>query len=72
MDGAITLGGNKNAVLPMIVAAVLTRDEVVLHNVPDILDVRSMLAIAASLGVRCSYDGHTAVLEPAVWYLLIK
>ena len=62
VDGAITLGGNKNAALPMIVAAILTRDEVVLHNVPNILDVSQMLKIAEALGVKVSREGATVVL----------
>ena len=62
VDGAITLGGNKNAALPMIVAALLTRDAVVLHNVPDILDVRQMLKIAQSLGVDVRHEADTVSL----------
>ncbi len=62
VSGAITLGGNKNAALPMIVAAVLTRDEVVLHNVPDILDVRQMLGIAQALGVSVRQEADTVIL----------
>ena len=62
VDGAITLGGNKNAALPMVVAALLTRDAVVLHNVPDILDVRQMLKIAQSLGVDVRHEADTVSL----------
>ncbi|MCQ2379725.1 MAG: UDP-N-acetylglucosamine 1-carboxyvinyltransferase [Victivallaceae bacterium] len=56
--GRITVGGNKNAVLPMIAATLLTDEEVVLENVPDIRDVRSMLDIAASLGAEYTFQGH--------------
>lgn len=52
ISGSITPGGNKNAVLPMIAAALLTDEEVILHNAPDILDVRNMLLVANSLGVK--------------------
>ena len=62
VEGGITLGGNKNAALPMIVAAILTRDEVVLHNVPDILDVRQMLKIAEALGVTVRRETETLTL----------
>lgn len=43
--GRVRIGGNKNAALPMIAALLLTDEEVVLDNVPDILDVRTMLDI---------------------------
>ena len=39
VSGVVTPGGNKNAALPIIAAAILTRDEVVIHNMPKILDV---------------------------------
>ena len=44
--GEVTVSGNKNAALPMIAALLLTDEEIILHNVPDIRDVRSMLEIA--------------------------
>ena len=51
LSGRIKLSGNKNAVLPMIAAALLTDEKVVLRNVPDIIDVHNMLEIASCLGV---------------------
>ena len=46
--------GSKNAVLPMIAAALLTEEEVVLENVPSIRDVDVMLEIAGSIGAEVS------------------
>ena len=43
VKGEITRGGNKNAVLPMIAAALLTSEEITLSNVPDIIDIKFML-----------------------------
>ena len=54
--------GNKNAVLPMLAASLLTDDEVTLHNVPRILDVDVMLELLVSLGVRIERTGHTVIL----------
>lgn len=59
IGGEIAVGGNKNAVLPMIAALLLTDEPCVLHNVPDILDVRSMLEIAGSLGAEFSFRANT-------------
>ena len=55
LTGEITVSGNKNAVLPMIAAAILTDQTIILHNVPDIVDVRVMLEIAIKLGVKLSF-----------------
>jgi UDP-N-acetylglucosamine 1-carboxyvinyltransferase len=57
LSGEIAASGNKNAALPMIAAALLSQDEVVLENVPAIRDVDNMLAILSHLGVHVARDG---------------
>jgi UDP-N-acetylglucosamine 1-carboxyvinyltransferase len=75
LNGEITPSGNKNAVLPMLAACLLTSDPVTLHNVPDILDVRTMIKLLKSLNVKIqkkndttlvldSSDIHPAELDP--------
>jgi UDP-N-acetylglucosamine 1-carboxyvinyltransferase len=63
--GEITIGGNKNAALPMIAAALLASEEITLSNVPDIIDVKVMLEIVASLGVEVSFSNHVLRLKAA-------
>ena len=58
LGGTIRVGGNKNAVLPMIAALMLTDEPCVLRNVPDILDVRTMLDIARHLGAECELQDN--------------
>ena len=65
LQGEITIGGNKNAVLPMIAAALLTDEEIVLSNVPEIIDVQVMLDIVAHLGVEISFSNHVLRLKAA-------
>ena len=62
LAGTVTPTGNKNAALPILAATLLTDEEVVLENVPDILDVHAMLAILDDLGVavREEPDGALA------------
>jgi UDP-N-acetylglucosamine 1-carboxyvinyltransferase len=57
LQGEITVSGNKNSALPCIAAALLTDEEVVLHNIPEIEDVQVMLAIAETLGVAVKRIG---------------
>ncbi len=59
IGGEITVSGNKNSALPMIAAGMLTDEELLLHNVPDILDVRVMLEIAEELGAEYDFSGNT-------------
>lgn len=57
LRGEITASGSKNAALPMVAAALLTDQEVVLENVPKILDVQCMLEILEHLGASVSVNG---------------
>ncbi len=59
INGRVRIGGNKNAALPMVAALMLTDEEVILENVPDILDVRTMLDIAGELGAEFTFENHT-------------
>jgi len=59
ISGEVTISGNKNAALPMIAALLLTDEEVILHNVPNILDVCTMLDIAGELGAEFTFEKNT-------------
>ncbi len=52
LRGKVRVNGAKNAVLPMMAAAVLTRSECLIRDVPDIRDVRVMIEILKDLGVK--------------------
>jgi UDP-N-acetylglucosamine 1-carboxyvinyltransferase len=63
LSGTLTAAGNKNAALPLIACALLTEDEVVLHNVPRIRDTQFMIDLIAALGTTVQWrDDHTVVL----------
>ncbi|MCA9978030.1 MAG: UDP-N-acetylglucosamine 1-carboxyvinyltransferase, partial [Anaerolineales bacterium] len=51
LNGTITASGNKNAALKLLPACLLTKEPIVLHNIPDIQDVRNTIAILQDLGV---------------------
>jgi UDP-N-acetylglucosamine 1-carboxyvinyltransferase len=61
LRGEIRPAGNKNEVLPLIAAALLTDEPVTLHNVPRIRDVRGMLEIASALGAKVEEPDATTV-----------
>ena len=52
LSGHFEPAGNKNATLPIIAACLLTEEPVILHNVPQIGDVESLLAILEDMGAR--------------------
>src|SRR5216683_4740366 len=61
LNGRIRAAGNKNGALPILAACVLTDGEVVLHNVPRILDVQTMLDLMADIGVDLDWIGDNDV-----------
>jgi len=61
IHGEITPSGNKNEALPVIAASLLCPEPVRIDNVPDILDVRNMLKIAADLGAEVSYLSKNSI-----------
>jgi UDP-N-acetylglucosamine 1-carboxyvinyltransferase len=52
LNGEVTPSGNKNSALPILAATLLTNEPVILHNLPNIRDVRDMCQLVASLGVK--------------------
>jgi UDP-N-acetylglucosamine 1-carboxyvinyltransferase len=57
-------GGNKNEALPLLAASLLTKQRIVLRNVPRIRDVQTMLALLSELGVDVTELGpHELALQ---------
>lgn len=52
LRGTMTVSGNKNAALKLLPACLLTDEPVILHNIPDIQDVRSTFDVLHDLGVE--------------------
>lgn len=63
LSGEITPSANKNAVLPILCATLLTAEPVRLIGVPDITDVAKILDMFRRLGSRVDMDHRTGVLE---------
>jgi UDP-N-acetylglucosamine 1-carboxyvinyltransferase len=61
LEGAVTADGAKNAALPACVATLLTDEPVILHRVPHLRDVSTILAIVRALGKCVVYEGQTVV-----------
>src|ERR671930_1889058 len=60
-NGRIRAAGNKNGALPILAACLLTDEPVVLHNVPRIRDVETMIALIADLGADVEWTGENEV-----------
>lgn len=63
LSGKITPSGNKNSVLPIICASLLTNDPVSLTNVPDLTDVQKLVETLESIGSKIDWNKEKETLK---------
>ena len=61
LRGEIRISGAKNASLPVLCAALLTRETLSIKNMPQLNDVTTMLALLEQMGVTVNYGTGNAV-----------
>ena len=61
LAGEVEISGAKNAALPILTAALLTDEPLVVRNVPHLRDVTTMLALLGQMGVAVSLDERLGV-----------
>ena len=79
LAGEVEVSGAKNAALPILTAALLTSEALLVQNVPDLRDVTTMLSLLGQMGVAVSLDEKlgielcaTALERPVAPYELVK
>ena len=65
LSGRVRVSGAKNSALPIIAASLLTDQKVLLENIPDVEDVRTMIELAGHLGSRIDFKNNTLSIETA-------
>ena len=63
LSGSVVPSGNKNAVLPILCATLLTDETVTIRNVPDITDVQKIVTFLETLGSRIDWDRDSGSLQ---------
>ena len=64
LSGEVATHGAKNAALPIMAAALLTKGTVTLHGIPRITDVSVMWSLLEALGARLRLEGeHTITID---------
>ncbi len=63
LAGTIEVGGAKNAVLPLMAAALLARGKSEIDNVPDLRDVRFFMEVLRTLGAECELAGGVLTVD---------
>ncbi len=65
LKGTITPAGAKNEALQVICAVLLTEQEVVIDNLPDILDVNNLIDLLQAMGVQVNRNGKCCTFRAA-------
>ena len=68
LQGEVLIAGAKNAALPILCACLLSKEPILLRNVPDLQDVRTMLKLLKNMGVQVDFpnpDNRTHLILSA-------
>ena len=71
LHGKVKVSGSKNSALPLFAASLLTEEETILENVPDLSDVNFMAEILTELGakvIRISSNSWSIIPSSIVHY----
>jgi UDP-N-acetylglucosamine 1-carboxyvinyltransferase len=78
LKGKVRIGGSKNAVLPAIVASLLTEEKLILQNIPQVKDVFTILTLMEELGADYDLKGSSLsirskkIISPEASYELVR
>ncbi len=62
--GEVEIGGAKNAALAILAAAIMTDEEVLIENLPDVRDINVLLQVIGEIGAKVKrIDAHTVRID---------
>ena len=78
VNGLINCSGAKNAVLPIMTAALMADGKSRIKRVPDLRDTRTMIKLLEIVGAKCTFDNESLTIDgstvnnPEAPYDLVK
>ncbi len=63
LSGEISIGGAKNAALPLIASTILAKNEVNISNIPEVVDIKTLLKLLSNLGANYKLDKNKVVID---------
>ncbi len=64
LSGSVIISGSKNAALPVIAATLLSDKDITLENLPNVVDIKTLLKLVEMLGGKVSYhDNHSVTIN---------
>lgn len=65
LSGSVKISGAKNAALPLIALSILSKNKVVIKNLPAVSDIHTLIQLLSNLGAKCKFlDANTAKIDP--------
>lgn len=64
LNGEVKISGAKNAALPVLVASILSKNEVIFENVPQTSDINTLLKLLENLGATVNMQNNTVKINP--------
>ena len=62
LSGEISISGSKNAALSVIAASIMTKEKVVLENIPHLEDITTMIRLIAGMGVSVTLADNSKLI----------
>tara|TARA_B110000444_G_C18831821_1_gene593666 strand:+ start:558 stop:1808 length:1251 start_codon:yes stop_codon:yes gene_type:complete len=78
LEGSVSISGAKNAVLPIMAAALIPKGVSIISNVPDLKDTRTMVKLLEEVGAKVVFNNNILTIDsinahnPEASYELVK
>ena len=66
LSGSVPISGAKNAVLPIMAAALMGKGRATITRVPDLRDTRTMIRLMEIIGAVCEYENGTLTVDGSI------
>ena len=63
LSGEVSVGGAKNAALPILTASILAKGKFTFYNVPNLRDIDSIKELLSNMGASVECSGHTVQID---------
>ena len=63
LEGTVTISGAKNAALPLIAMTLLAKNSVTIGNMPEVVDIKTLLKLFENLGGTCELANNRVTID---------
>ena len=63
LKGSVSISGAKNAALPLLAATLLSKNKITLSNIPEVVDVKTLLKLLENLGAKTNLEKNIVNID---------